>query len=102
MEVALISLLKHSVSAYSVHLPTPAGTFIEDACLWWANVVAQALIWWIYTPWGFTVLFRQVTHEPAKCVRLLPAHSYAAVGFNSGLITLFTFVLASQGFGKVQ
>ena len=39
---------------------------------------------------------------PAKCVRVLPAHSYAAVGFNSGLITIFTFVLASQGFGKVQ
>lgn len=44
----------------------------------------------------------QVTHEKAKCIRLLPAHSYAAVGFNSGLITIFTFVLASQGFGKVR
>ena len=44
----------------------------------------------------------QVTHEKAKCIRLLPAHSYAAVGFNSGLITVFAFVLASQGFGKVR
>lgn len=46
--------------------------------------------------------FQQVINEPAKCVRLLPAHSYAAVGFNSGLIRVFTFVLASQGFGKVE
>jgi len=44
----------------------------------------------------------EVINEPAKCVRLLPAHSYAAVGFNSGLIRVFTFVLASQGFGKVE
>ena len=43
----------------------------------------------------------QVTHEPAKCIQLLPTHSYTAVGFNSGLVTIFTFVLASQGFGKV-
>lgn len=44
----------------------------------------------------------EVTHEPARCVQLLPAHSYAAVGFDSGLITIFSFVLASQGFGKPQ
>ena len=44
---------------------------------------------------------QQVTNEPVKCIRLLPAYSYTAVGFNSGLITIFTFVLVSQGFGKV-
>lgn len=44
----------------------------------------------------------EVTNEPVKCIRLLPAYSYTAVGFNSGLITIFTFVLVSQGFGKPQ
>lgn len=49
----------------------------------------------------FLIVTLQVTHEQAKCIRLLPAHSYTAVGFNSGLVTIFSFVLASQGFGKV-
>ncbi|PFX19161.1 tectonin beta-propeller repeat-containing protein 2-like [Stylophora pistillata] len=44
----------------------------------------------------------EVTHEPARCIKLLPTHSYTAVGFNSGLVTIFAFVLASQGFGKPQ
>lgn len=50
----------------------------------------------------FWIVTFQVTHEKAKCIRMLPAHSYTAVGFNSGLITIFTFVLESQGFGKVR